>query len=415
MWDSGDGRDLSRAPELVRASWLRSRSLLQDPTMARVRSILTGDELAARRAEHPLSPLLPLVRSLLSAPAQEHGLVMAVGDKDGRLLWVEGDTRMRSLAEDMAFLEGADWSETSMGTSAPGIAAATGAAVQVRREEHFSPLVSTFSCSAVPLTDPRTGERIGFLDLTGDERAADSLVLPYLLATASAVQAHLLALPAERQAEPAEPVTVSVSGWRAPEPAAPPRALLRATGPDAPRLVTATGTTRLSLRHAELLAVLAHSERGLTAEQLADRVYPGDVTAVTLRAEMTRLRRALSAAGVDSVTLTARPYRVSGLDVDALLATEQLHAGEPAAALGAYAGELLPGSEAPEVLTWRQELAVSVRDAVLEDGDLDSVLSYLGRVEAEEDVEAWRTALQLLPPRSPRRAAVVAHLEVLGG
>jgi hypothetical protein len=417
-----DGRDLRAATPLVKASLLRSRTVFRDPARATVRSILDPEALDEYRNHHRLSAVLPLIRSLLATPAQEHGLIMAVGDELGRLLWVEGDAGTRGKAEEMAFLPGADWSESSMGTSAPGIAIATGAAVQVRREEHFAPQVTQFSCSAVPLTDPLSGERIGFLDLTGGDRAVDSLILPYLRSTASAVQSHLAAagrlqvgtpssMPDARASAPARPAP-GAHRTRASGPRVQPT--LVATGHRAPVLRTANGETALSLRHAEILAVLARTETGLDTAELAEAIYPGAVTPVTVRAELTRLRKALAAAGLaDTVKLTSRPYRVTGLSVDALSVENLLGRGFHVRALQSYAGALLPDSEAPMIVAWREELAATIREAVLADASAETLMSYLQRPEAAHDVEAWTLALKLLPARSPKRAAVLARLDSL--
>lgn len=428
--DSGDGRDLSAAAPLVRASWIRSRTAFPDPGTAKVLSILDRDALAQRQAEHPLASALPLIRSLLAQAARDHGLIMAVGDEHGRLLWVDGDARTRTLAEDMAFLAGADWSEQSMGTSAPAIALAAGVPAQVRREEHFSPLAAAFSCSAVPLTDPLSGQRLGFLDLTGDDRAAASLILPYLRATASAVEAHLLTLPrtgptardrTRSASRPplgasAAPRRFSPQSLTATVQPAQARVTLQVTGSQPPVLHTPRGATQLSLRHAEILAVLARNGAGLEAGGLAAQIYSGPAPSVTVRAELARLRRALAHAGAaELVRLESRPYRLSGLSVDALDVATLIDRGAHREALAAYRGALLPASEAPAIVAWRQELASALRESVLADASTETLLDYLARPEAAEDEQAWTVALRLLPARSPKRAAVVARLEALQG
>jgi hypothetical protein len=476
-----DGREFSDVRALVRDSWMRSTSRLPHPTQAVVSDVLDSDALAQRRAAHPLDSVFPLIRSLLAQPARDHGLIMAVGDEAGRLLWVEGDPLTRSRAEEMAFLAGADWSEESMGTSAPALALRTGSAVQVLREEHFSPLAVDFSCSAVPLLNPHTGARLGFLDLTGDDRAADSLILPYLRATAAAVQAHLLtALPAPGApllsprtgplpVVPAVPGGTSLPDGEGPagvphgtthpgghggsagpdtqpetgQAAAPARrrerievssarpapghapsaavgaveavAVVQLTGPELPELHVGAAVTRLSLRHAEILGLLAAAPHGLEAGELSARLYPAEVPAVTLRAELARLRKVLDASGAAAagVELTSRPYRLSGVDADALCVARLLDRGSHRQALARYRGELLPASEAPGVLEWRDELAATLREAIVSDGSVETLLEYLGRPEARYDDEAMETALRLLPPRSPKRAGILTRLEAL--
>jgi hypothetical protein len=54
-----------------------------------------------------------------------------------------------------------------------------------------------------------------------------------------------------------------------------------------------------------------------------------------------------------------------------------------------------------------------LREAVLTDGSAESLLKYAELPEAADDAGARRAALKLLPPRSPKRAAVVADLERL--
>lgn len=442
--DLGDGRSLDAARPLVRASWLRAKGAFPDPADARIRAVMEAEQLDAARSRHAVAGLLPLIQSLLAEPARENGLVMAVGDADGHLLWVDGSAKARSKAEEMGFVAGADWSEASIGTSAPGLALVTGQAVQVRREEHFTPLAQGYSCSAVPLLDPRTGDRLGFLDLTGDDRAVDSLILPYLRATAAAVHAHLLATPSGREPEPATSAIYMVPARGAAGSArvaadggadgsgaaalagastgsAPANATSRsavrvlATGRDEALLVTPSGTTRLGQRHAEILVALALSPQGLSAGELIEQVYPSPVTAVTLRAELARLRKVLEGAGAldADAELGSRPYRLSGVELDGQRAFALLDAGDRLGALREYAGEALPSSEAPRVVRWREELSGTLREAILSDGESEEVMAYLALPEADDDADAWQTALRVLPARSPRRAGVLARLEHL--
>lgn len=82
---------------IVRESWSRSlASLVGAEALPRVE--LVGDELEAYRRTHPLADVMEMVRSLLlPGTAEESGVVVAVGDAAGRLLWVEGDRHVRSL------------------------------------------------------------------------------------------------------------------------------------------------------------------------------------------------------------------------------------------------------------------------------------------------------------------------------
>ena len=72
---------------------------------------------------------------------------------------------------------------------------------------------------------------------------------------------------------------------------------------------------------------------------------------------------------------------------------------------------MLPRSQAPAIVRLRSDVARELREAVLAEGSAGTLLRYLQLPEAEYDGDAWRAALQVLPPRSPKRAAVVAQLQ----
>lgn len=438
-----------RPRRLVAESWRRSAAL--DPDAVPGMLDLPDDLLRAYRAEHPLSLAWPVVERLLVRYAADAGLVVALGDRAGRLLWVDGDRTARRRAEDMAFLEGADWSEAVAGTSAPGTALALGRAVQIRRDEHFARMVHPWSCSAVPLRDRATGTLLGVLDVTGGDAAVAAGVLPLLEATAAAAEAELaLASPGDRpttlprtsvgrrptslpdaprapghrphdaalgvavpHAEPAgAPARPVIVASRRPGPVAV-RPTLCVLGRDDAALRTTGGTTTLSARHAEILTVLADRPAGLGAAELAEAVYGRDDALVTLRAEMVRLRKVLEDAAPDLVPI-ARPYRLPvPLDLDAHRVLAFLERGAHRVALAAYPGPLLPSSTAPGVVALRDLVRERLREALVTDGSVETLLDFARTPDGADDVDVWRTALRLLPARSPRRAGVVLHLERL--
>ena len=81
---------------------------------------------------HPLASALPVIRRLLVDDASDAGVVVAVTAADGTLLWVEGDPAACKRAQAMNFVPGADWSERSAGTNAPGTALALDRELQIR-------------------------------------------------------------------------------------------------------------------------------------------------------------------------------------------------------------------------------------------------------------------------------------------
>lgn len=392
--------------ELVRRSWRRSLLHHCDPDRSRARPAFGAAELHSRRQESPLLPALPVLDRLLVQPATDTGLVVAVGDAFGRLLWVLGDDSARRRAARMGFEAGADWSEESVGTSAPGTALAIGQPVQIRGPEHFSRTVHPWSCTAVPLRDPRTGEQLGVLDLTGDEKAVAGHSMALVRAAAAAAEYALMM----------EDRRVSLPGAVVPAglPSTGSYAGVQVTGPHS-ALIASGRRLELRQRHAEILLLLAEAPDGLSSADLAEALgEPGHPLAeVTLRAEVVRLRKVLDPVGL---AVGSRPYRLpSGVEVDAVRAREALTRGDLDAALDDVRGEVLPASRAAGVVALRYELGAQLRHAVLESGTPAQLCRYLDLPAAAEDTEAWRLALKLLPPESPRRPGIVAHLERLQG
>jgi len=125
-----------------------------------------------------------------------------------------------------------------------------------------------------------------------------------------------------------------------------------------------------------------------------------------VRVEVARLRRVLG----DLVG--SRPYRlVAPIGADFLEVAKALRDKDPAAALAAYGGSLLPRSEAPEVIADRHWLDVRLRTAVLESGDPALLEDWLERRGAD-DLDAWERLVPLLPP-SVRRAEAAAEVRRL--
>ncbi len=172
-------------------SWQRSLLLNLDPATARPDIDLDEDELRDYRARHPLSLIVPIVQRLLVARASGAGLIVAVGDGGGRLLWIDGDRALRRNAEEMLFVEGADWSEARVSTSALGTALALDHGIQIQRAEHFNRLVHPWSCTAVPVHDPDGGGVLGVIDITGGDEAVAPHTLPLIEAAVAAVEAEL--------------------------------------------------------------------------------------------------------------------------------------------------------------------------------------------------------------------------------
>lgn len=379
----------------VQVSWERCRAIGLDPSTATAPIEIADDALESLRDAHPLAAAMPVVRQLLVEHARDSELIVAVSDAQGRLLWVEGHSGLRRRAEAMHFTPGARWDEAHAGTNAPGVALATGAAARIRDAEHWVVQVQPFSCSAAPVHDPRTGVVLGAVDLTGDSRAAAASSLALVQATVAAVERELLLQSLQRGAEAA------VHGGRGP-------LEFTVLGPRAGTFHGAGGPTHLSLRHAELLLLLAEYPVGLRAEELAVALDERELDPVTVRAEVSRLRHVVGAQ-----VLAGRPYRLTvPVSTDADGVRQLLDAGEVAAAVAAYPGAILPRSGAPGVVQLRERLEHELRTALLLHADPALMHSWLRAPGRRDDLPLWHACLHGLPP-GPERDRVAAELSAV--
>ena len=227
----------------------------------------------------------------------------------------------------MNFIAGARWSEDVAGTNAPGTALAIDHAVQFYGSEHYRRPVQPWSCSAAPVHDPVTGILLGAIDVTGGDHVASPHVLTLVRATVAAVESELRWQHREQLHQPR----------RLPPPLRRLAPRLDVLGRERARLTLPAGPVELSLRHSELLLLLAEAAvagEGRTAAQLAAECHPGDAAAVTVRAELSRLRRLVGADLVGS-----RPYRLLGrIDSDLDQVRRLLARGAVGSALERYRG-----------------------------------------------------------------------------
>ena len=383
---------------LVRESWQRSWASGVDPDRAAVPVVFELAELRDYRDAHPLSSVMPVVRRLLTEAAVDANHMVAVGDAQGRLLWVEGDPALVARAETIHFVEGSWWSEDRAGTNAPGLALALDRPVQVFSTEHFSRMVQPWSCTAVPVHDPDTSQLLGFLDLTGGDHVASPQAMALVRAAAAVMESELRLQRLQRPPVP-----------RPRARAARPVDRLVVLGLDHATLTLGSQKFRLSPRHSEMILLLLMHPKGLSADELAVELLEGEINTVTVRAEMSRLRRLVGADLVQS-----QPYRLSaGFSCDLLRIKELLRRGLVRQAIAAYSGPVLPRSLAPGIVTIREDIRTELREQAWASGDAQLVLDAAELPDFRDDVQLWETALALLPAGDSRRAHVQAHLRVL--
>jgi GAF domain-containing protein len=376
----------------VAESWRRSLAGGVDPDC--ITEQVVSEDVSRLRDAHPLSSAMPIIRQLLVDDAAESGVVVAVTAADGTLLWVEGDRNARRRAEAMNFVPGADWSERVAGTNAPGTALALDRAVQIRGSEHFARVVQPWSCAAVPIHCRDNGALIGALDLTGGTRVASPQTLALVRATAVAVENHLALL--------------RLTGAT---PESPSPARLTVLGSNRPRCAVTdehgqSRATTLTGRHADILVLLSRHPEGLTADHLALLLDEKDLDVVTVRAEMSRLRRVV---GADLIA--SKPYRLlKPIASDAGDVYDALRAGDVEKALARYPGELLPQSVSPGVARLRTELSTSLREAVMTAGNLALLRRWLDLPEGRDDRHGWHLLHDGAQDGTVARAQARGHL-----
>jgi|GEM_PF-243999 len=108
----------------------------------------------------------PLMKNLKNH-SMDSGHLVTFCNPSGEIVYLDGDLPLLLKAEDMNFVIGSTWSESSSGTNAIGTAIATGTPIQVFAGEHFCQEVQKWTCSAAPIRDPATNDILGVIDLTG--------------------------------------------------------------------------------------------------------------------------------------------------------------------------------------------------------------------------------------------------------
>ena len=382
---------------MVADSWRLSRASGVSPDGVLPSVDMLDAELEAYRSGHPLAAVMPLIRRLLIEEAEDAGAIVVVADADARLLWVEGDPTLRRLAEGMNWVAGSRWDERTTGTNAPAAAMRLDHALQVFAREHYASNVAAWSCTAAPIHDPLTGKVLGALDITGRDEVAAPAVLGLVRAAVAAAETELriraMFQPAttSRPSPKRTPVTTPIrSTITVPQ-------LLSVLGRDRAVLTTVSAAdpgNELSVRHSELLFLLAQHPEGYTADQLAIALHERDVPAVTVRAELSRLRSLLP-----DLALSGRPYRISSaMRTDVAAVRALLANGDVSSAVKAYPGPILPSSESPEVQAERDLLHREIRSAVLRSTDSATVLAFANGPTSRDDILVWRHAVGLADP-----------------
>lgn len=207
----------------------------------------------------------------------------------------------------MNFVPGARWSESAVGTNAPGTAVAVDRPVQVFAAEHFIRRVQPWTCAAAPVHDPRTGRVLGAVDITGGNGLAHPHSLGFVQAVARAAESQLALLAPEQ---------TSVDG---PE--------LTALGRDEAQLCVHGRKMRLSRRRQRDPGAAGPASRGADRGRAAVRAVRGRVGAAGDVAG--RTGATAQAVGAGPARLASLPAHVAG----------RVRCGDRRAAVGSGLGD----------------------------------------------------------------------------
>ncbi|WP_280308983.1 transcriptional regulator [Nocardia abscessus] len=359
----------------VAQSWRRSLHTV-DPATTEAPGV---DDIGDRWAASPLRGPVTALAGELKAVTEDSGYLAVVTDPAGTVLWSCGDRALRRQAEQVNLAPGGCWDESHMGTNGVALALHTDRAATVFSAEHLVAALHGWVCYSAPIHGP-DGRQIGALDLSSSWDRSHPAVLTSVRALVTAVETML----------------------RTTAPAPAPGIRLECLG--AARLLCDGVPLSLPPRQLEILALLALQPDGFTPEQLHAALY-GDraVSTSTLKADVSHLRRAIGGG------ISNRRYVLTGpVACDAVELFAAITAGDTTSAVWLYRGPLLPGSEAPGVLRWRDYLDVGVRTAVLAGDRAEHAVAFGER--APRDIAVHEHALRLLPPDDLRRATVAARL-----
>ncbi|MEE9095434.1 GAF domain-containing protein [Pseudarthrobacter phenanthrenivorans] len=407
-------RTLRRAHELVISgvpqpeiptplveSWRRSMALGISPDQHSPRHLHEVSEVLELRRGHRLQQVMPALHDLLADDSRSGRHLLVLTNSSGEILWRVGSPSVLRRADQLEFLEGADWSEAGIGTNAISEALVTGSPVQLFSAEHLVRTHHEWACTAAPITDPATGRVLGVLDVSGplDTISADTLrmvrcavrVAEALLGTSDAGVSLGAPSPPRATGQPSARV-------------APPAAVqsLELLG-DKPAAVSAGGRRMpLTLRRAEILALLDSRSQGWSAEELAYELHGDAGTPQAIRTEMFRVRSMLGGA-VESGPYRLTPSLAGCSDSGRVL--RLLREGLVAEALEAYRAPLLSRSGTLAIQLLRDQLDMAVGSAVRASGDATLLARWLATDMGSADFLAVDALGRLVGRGDPRYLA----------
>ncbi|MGG4012776.1 sigma-54-dependent Fis family transcriptional regulator [Bacillus smithii] len=167
---------------IVKESWIRSKKWKVNPFQA----FGPIKKIEIERYQSLIDWAMPLMEGLYSIVKGSGFLVILCNEK-GQLLKSIGDPDTLLMAEQIGFVEGADWSEQSVGTNAIGTSIVMDQPIQIVAEEHYSEICQSWTCSAAPIHDAK-GNIIGVLNVSGPYEKVHPHTLGMVVSAVKAIE-----------------------------------------------------------------------------------------------------------------------------------------------------------------------------------------------------------------------------------
>ncbi len=192
LLESGNFPDDAIDERLAR-SWRRSLAAGLSPTgHLPVPDNLSGSELqrSLARSHELVGHSRPVMEYLFEQVRHSHSMVI-LADRHGVLMHTRGDTDFLGKAERVALMPGASWHEQERGTNAIGTALAEAAGIEIHGCEHYLERNGFLTCAAAPIVSA-SGELLGVLDISGDQRSRHPHTLGLVNTAARMIENRLL-------------------------------------------------------------------------------------------------------------------------------------------------------------------------------------------------------------------------------
>ena len=179
--------------ERVTRSWRRSMAAGLAPFHPSAPDNLPHPELRRVLALHRdlLGHSQPVMEYLFEQVRHSHSMVV-LANRHGVLMHTLGDADFLGKAERVALLAGASWHEEQRGTNAIGTALAESCGIEIHGPEHYMARNDFLTCAAAPILSA-TGELLGILDISGDQRSHHPHTLGLVNTAARMIENRLLA------------------------------------------------------------------------------------------------------------------------------------------------------------------------------------------------------------------------------